>query len=39
MPDLVKIFKGQTHRWPKGKPVILFSRNPSTPEMKLVCIR
>jgi ABC-type phosphate transport system substrate-binding protein len=35
MPDLVKICKGQTSRWPKGKPVTLFTRNPASPEMKL----
>ncbi len=35
MPDLVKICKGQTNHWPKGKPVTLFTRNPASPEMKL----
>jgi ABC-type phosphate transport system substrate-binding protein len=36
MPELVKICKGQTNRWPQGKPVTLFSLNPLSPEMKLV---
>jgi len=36
MPELVKICKGQTSRWPKGRPVTFFSRNPASPEMKLV---
>jgi ABC-type phosphate transport system substrate-binding protein len=36
MPDLIKICKGQTSRWPKGRPVTFFSRRPDSPEMKLV---
>ena len=36
MTELVKICKGQTNRWPKGKPVTLFSLNPASGEMKLV---
>jgi ABC-type phosphate transport system substrate-binding protein len=36
LPELVKICKGQINRWPKGKPVTLFTRSPSSPEMKLV---
>jgi ABC-type phosphate transport system substrate-binding protein len=36
MPDLIKICKGQTNRWPKGGPVTFFSRSPDSPEMKLV---
>ena len=36
MPDLVKICKGQTNRWPKGKPLTFFSRNPASSEMRLV---
>ena len=36
MPELVKICKGQTSRWPKGRPVTFFSRSPASPEMKLV---
>ncbi|MFZ1139333.1 MAG: hypothetical protein WAN76_09150 [Candidatus Sulfotelmatobacter sp.] len=34
-PDLVKVSKGQTNRWPDGKSVTLIMRSPSTPEMKL----
>ena len=34
VPDLVKVCKGQTNRWPDGKPVTFIMRNPSTPEMK-----
>ncbi len=36
LPDLVKVCKAQTNRWPDGKPVTLIMRAPSTPEMKLV---
>jgi len=36
MSELVKICKGQTSRWPKGKPVTLFSLNPASSEMKMV---
>jgi hypothetical protein len=36
LPDLVKICKGQTNRWPDGKPVTFIMRNPAAPEMKLV---
>ena len=35
-PDLVKVCKGQTSRWPDGKPVTFIMRNPSTPEMKIL---
>lgn len=35
VPDLVKVCKGQTNRWPDGKAVTFIMRNPSTPEMKL----
>ncbi|HEY6370420.1 MAG TPA: substrate-binding domain-containing protein [Candidatus Sulfotelmatobacter sp.] len=34
LPDLVKVCKGQTSRWPDGKPVTFIMRNPGTPEMK-----
>ena len=34
LPDLVKVCKGQTNRWPDGKSVTFIMRNPSTPEMK-----
>jgi ABC-type phosphate transport system substrate-binding protein len=36
LPDLVKICKGQTNRWPDGKPVTFIMRSPSSPEMKLL---
>jgi ABC-type phosphate transport system substrate-binding protein len=36
MPDLVKICKGQTSRWPDGKPVTFITRNPASPDMKLL---
>ncbi|HKS74455.1 MAG TPA: substrate-binding domain-containing protein [Terriglobales bacterium] len=36
LPDLVKICKGQSARWPDGKPVTFITRNPSSPEMKMV---
>jgi hypothetical protein len=36
MSELVKICKGQTNHWPKGKPVTLFSLNPTSSEMKMV---
>lgn len=35
LPDLVKVCKAQTNRWPDGKPVTLIMRAPSSPEMKL----
>lgn len=36
LPGLVKICKGQTERWPDGKPVTFISRDPASPDMKLV---
>ena len=36
LPDLVKVCKAQTNRWPDGKPVTFIMRAPSTPEMKMV---
>jgi hypothetical protein len=36
IPDLVKVCKAQTNRWPDGKPVIFVMRSPSAPEMKMV---
>jgi ABC-type phosphate transport system substrate-binding protein len=36
VPDLVKLCKAQTERWPDGKPVTLVMRSPSTPDMKVV---
>ena len=35
LPDMVKVCKAQTNRWPDGKPVTLIMRAPSDPEMKL----
>jgi hypothetical protein len=35
LPDLVKVCKAQTNRWPDGKPVTFIMRAPSTPEMKI----
>jgi hypothetical protein len=36
LPDLVKVCKAQTNRWPDGKPVTFVMRSPSVPEMKVV---
>jgi hypothetical protein len=36
VPDLVKLCKAQTNRWPDGKSVTLVMRDPSSPEMKMV---
>ena len=36
LPDLVKVCKAQTNRWPDGKPVTLILRAPSAPEMRVV---
>jgi hypothetical protein len=36
VPDLVKVCKAQTNRWPDGKPVTLIMRAPSAPEMKVI---
>ena len=36
MPELVKVCKGQTPRWPDGKPVTFITRNPASPDMKLI---
>jgi hypothetical protein len=36
LPDLVKICRAQTNRWPDGKPVTLIMRSPSAAEMKVV---
>jgi hypothetical protein len=35
VPDLVKVCKAQTNRWPDGKPVTFVMRAPSAPEMKV----
>jgi hypothetical protein len=34
LPDLAKVCKGQTNKWPDGKSVTFIMRNPSAPEMK-----
>ena len=34
--ELVKICKGQTEHWPDGKAVSLVTRDPASPEMRLV---
>jgi len=36
LPDLVKVCKAQSNRWPDGKPVTLILRAPSAPEMRVV---
>jgi len=36
LPELVKMCKAQTNRWPDGKPVTFVMRSPSAPEMKVV---
>lgn len=36
MPELIKVCKGQSSRWPDGKPVTFITRNPASPEMKMV---
>jgi len=36
LPELVKICKGQTSRWPDGKAISFVTRDPASPEMKLV---
>jgi hypothetical protein len=35
LPDLVKVCKAQSNRWPDGKPVTLIMRSPANPEMKM----
>ena len=36
LPELVKLCKAQTNRWPDGKPVTLIMRAPSAPEMRVM---
>lgn len=36
LPDLVKICKAETNRWPDGKPVTFVMRSPAAPEMKML---
>ena len=34
--DLVKVCKGQIGRWPNGRPVTLVTRDPASPDMRIV---
>jgi len=36
LPELVKVCKAQTNRWPDGKPVTFLMRAPSAPEMRVL---
>ena len=36
LPELVKVCKAQTNRWPDGTPITFIMRAPSVPEMKVV---
>jgi ABC-type phosphate transport system substrate-binding protein len=36
LPELIKVSKGQTSRWPDGKAVTFIMRAPSTPEMRVL---
>jgi ABC-type phosphate transport system substrate-binding protein len=36
LPELAKVCKGQLSRWPDGKPVSFVTRDPSSPDMKLL---
>jgi hypothetical protein len=36
MADFMKVCKGQTVRWPDGKPVTLIIREPGSPDMKMM---
>jgi ABC-type phosphate transport system substrate-binding protein len=36
LPELVKVCKAQTNRWPDGKPITFVMRLPTSPEMKVV---
>lgn len=36
LPELVKVCKAQTNRWPDGKPVTIIMRGPTAPEMKVL---
>jgi ABC-type phosphate transport system substrate-binding protein len=36
VPDLAKICKAQTNRWPDGRPVTFIMRAPENPEMRIV---
>ena len=36
LSDLVKICKGQTNRWPDGKPLTFITRDPGSPDMRII---
>ncbi len=36
MPELVKLCKAQTNRWPDGKAVTIFVRDPASPDMRII---
>ena len=36
LAELTRVCKGQTNRWPDGKPVTLVMREPGSPELRLV---
>jgi hypothetical protein len=36
MPELVKLCKAQTSRWPDGKAVTVFVRDPASPDMRMI---
>ena len=36
LAELTKICKGQVSRWPDGRPVTFFTRDPALPEMKIL---
>jgi len=36
MVELVKLCKAQTNRWPDGKAVTIFVRDPASPDMRIV---
>jgi ABC-type phosphate transport system substrate-binding protein len=35
MAELVKVSKGETGKWPDGRPVTFVTRDPASPEMKI----
>jgi hypothetical protein len=36
LPELIRVCKAQTNRWPDGKPITFVMRSPSAPDMKVV---
>ena len=36
LPELIKVCKAETSRWPDGKPITFVMRAPSEPEMKML---